>query len=73
MRFDNVKYDEITSVKHYMLKKMFEEIEAYADLNIITGRSKAMFMTKLEECFMWAGKSLKEDQEDIDKNTKERS
>jgi hypothetical protein len=62
MRFDYIKYDGLRIVKQKTLKGMFEELEDYADNNFIEGRSKSLFMTKLEECYMWAGKSLRDEQ-----------
>jgi hypothetical protein len=62
MRFDYIKYDGLRIVKQKTLKGMFEELEDYAVNNFIEGRSKSLFMTKLEECYMWAGKSLRDEQ-----------
>ncbi len=63
MRFDYINYDFLRETKQKTLKTMFEELEHYAENNISNGRCKALFMTKLEETYMWAGKALKEELE----------
>lgn len=62
MRFDYIKYDSLRDLKQKTLKGLFEEIEDFAENNFIEGRSKSLFMTKLEEAYMWAGKSLRDEQ-----------
>jgi hypothetical protein len=62
MRFDYIKYDGLRIIKQNTLKAMFEEIENYAEDNFIDSRSKSLFMTALEEAYMWAGKSLRDEQ-----------
>jgi hypothetical protein len=62
MRFEYIKYDEIRMEKQKNLKAIFEEIEDFSEHNFIEGRSKSIFLTKLEECYMWAGKSLRDEQ-----------
>lgn len=62
MRFDYIKYDGLRIIKQKTLKGMFEELEDYAEDNFINGRAKSLFITKLEECYMWAGKALRDEQ-----------
>jgi hypothetical protein len=68
MRFEYVKYDDLRNLKQMKLKEFFEEIEGYANINLIEGRAKSLFMTKLEECYMWAGKALRDEQIKENKN-----
>lgn len=60
-RFDYVKYDETSQVVQDHLKKLFTELDGILDL-LPDGRAKALCVTKLEESYMWAGKSLRDGQ-----------
>ena len=61
MRFSYVSYDEIAQEKQQRIKKLFEVLEAEID-ELEHGRAKALVMTKLEEAYMWAGKSIRDSQ-----------
>lgn len=61
-RFDYVKYDAQTAAKQEECKQFVEQLETWADLNLADGRAKALFLTKLEETYMWAGKALRDEQ-----------
>jgi len=63
MRFDSVKYDDVREKKHENLRKMFKKIDAYIEKNLMQGPSKAILQLQLESCFMWAGRTLKDEQE----------
>ena len=62
MRFDSVKFDDLRSAKLVTLKNLYEDLENYADSKLIDGRPKSLFMTKLEEAYMWAGKAFRDEQ-----------
>lgn len=58
-RFDYVKYDE-TSLRHQDLaKQSVEAVEAVIDC-LPNGRARATAYTKLEECYMWIGKAVRD-------------
>lgn len=69
-RFDYVKYDEDTVDVQNVCKALCQELEAVInnigmDNGVMTheaGRGKASALTKLEECYMWIGKALRDDQ-----------
>lgn len=58
-RFTYVKYDEKAAAKQEHFKKLFEEIEEFADKNLGNSREKALLMTALEEAYMWTGKAIR--------------
>jgi hypothetical protein len=60
-RFDYVKYDE-TAIKQ---QEVFKYQVAMLEHNIEqlgSPRAKALALTKLEECYMWIGKAIRDDQ-----------
>lgn len=61
-RFDYVKYDQRAMNIQAEIKTKFEEIEAYVNEFLPDGRAKSLLMTSLEETYMWAGKSIRDDQ-----------
>lgn len=71
-RFDYIKYDrgatEDQETAKGLVKKLESMIESigYAlptpDERKYCGRSKSLALTKLEECYMWIGKALRDDQ-----------
>jgi hypothetical protein len=61
-RFDYVKYDADIAETQAAFKGKFEELEASVDRELRDGRAKALVMTKLEEAYMWIGKSLRDHQ-----------
>lgn len=61
-RFDYVKYDE-ESVRHQdQAKRQHDDIRAFIETNLKPGRAASLAMTKLEECYMWVGKAIRDDQ-----------
>lgn len=60
-KFAYVKYDDVTSAKSAMFKKMVEDLQQQIEL-LGAGREQQTASYKLEECFMWIGKALKEEQ-----------
>lgn len=61
-RFDYVKYDEKGTALQASMKDNFTHIETLIDRNCISPRAKALALTKLEECYMWVGKAIRDDQ-----------
>lgn len=61
-RFDYVKYDEISQTKSNLLKSIFVSVEKYIDLELPNSRAKSLAITALEECYMWVGKAIRDDQ-----------
>lgn len=61
-RFDYVKYDEIATDSQAFLKNRFTDLENLIDTKTVSPRAKALAMTKLEECYMWVGKAIRDDQ-----------
>ncbi len=62
-RLDYVKWDEISETKQQIAKKMFQQLESFIDAGFGSSREKSLAITKLEESWMWIGKSIKVDQE----------
>jgi hypothetical protein len=61
MRFSYVKYDETAMKQQQELKEAFERIEALVDC-LEPGRAQSLVLTKLEEAYMWTGKSIRDSQ-----------
>lgn len=60
-RFDYVKYDEKAQLEQNNAKALFAELEAAVN-GLSSPRAKALALTKLEECYMWVGKAIRDDQ-----------
>lgn len=71
-RFDYVKYDGTASCFQQNAKEKFGELEGLIEMiknnsvprnsQVVTARSAAMALTKLEECYMWVGKAIRDEQ-----------
>ncbi len=61
-RFDYVKYDDKAYHNQACLKAKCETLEAEINDFIESPRAKALALTKLEECYMWIGKAVRDDQ-----------
>lgn len=71
-RFDYVKYDDQAIKSQDLAKDLCQQLESQilrigADIpeparGAIVGRAKATALTKLEECYMWIGKAIRDDQ-----------
>lgn len=66
-RFDYVKYDEISMNIQSSFKEDMEYLESEINLHLEDGRAKSLVLTKIEEAYMWIGKSIRDSQ--IKKNT----
>lgn len=60
-RFDYVEYDEKAQALSNERKKVSEHYEELIN-GLPNSREKSLALTKLEECFMWIGKAIREDQ-----------
>lgn len=69
-RFDYVKYDSGAMSDQEIAKKLVTNLETFIEgigyaqgtLSKECARSRALAITKLEECYMWVGKALRDDQ-----------
>jgi hypothetical protein len=62
MRFSYVKYDNESAAKQERFKRMFEDIEEFANDSLADGRTKSLLLTALEEAYMWTGKAIRDEQ-----------
>lgn len=60
-RFDYVKYDEEAITDQGVAQGAVNQLEYIIDSRISCPRSKALALTKLEECYMWIGKGIRND------------
>ncbi len=65
-RFSYVKYDAEAIAEQEAFKVKFEELEAMA-AGLKAGRAQALFLTALEEAYMWTGKAIRDEQ--IERNS----
>lgn len=61
-RFDYVKYDDIAVRDQENAKHLFTRIEQETIACLPDGRAKSLALTKLEECYMWIGKGIRDAQ-----------
>lgn len=61
-RFEYVKYDSVAGVTQKHGKKIVENLESFIESSISCPDAKAKALTKLEECYMWIGKGIRNDQ-----------
>ncbi len=61
-RFDYVKYDDQAGYDQDAFKKGVSALEALIEEKVKSPRAKALALTKLEECYMWIGKGIRDDQ-----------
>lgn len=67
-RFDYVKYDDQAIAEQGAFKNDVEFLSNRIEAACISPRAKALAITKLEECYMWIGKAIRDDQ--ISRNPK---
>ncbi len=60
-RFDYVRYDELSVHAQANAKELVSDVECLID-DLKSGRAKSLAYTKLEECYMWIGKAIRDDQ-----------
>lgn len=59
---DYIKYDNKSLELQALLKRLIVEVEYNIQKNLSSSREKSLALTRLEECWMWVGKSIKIDQ-----------
>jgi len=60
-RFNYVKYDELAAKKQERFKNVFATLELMAE-ELIDSRARSLFLTHLEEAYMWTGKAIRDEQ-----------
>ena len=60
-RFDYVAYDEQAQAQQLEAKEQAIVLESLIE-DSKSPRAKALALTKLEECYMWIGKAIRDDQ-----------
>lgn len=60
-RFDYVAYDSEASHHQQNFKDDVQTLEHHINM-LQSPRAKALALTKLEECYMWIGKAIRDDQ-----------
>lgn len=66
-RFDYIRFDEARAEKCKQFYVAFNDLEQAIEGHIKVGRSKALALTKLEECYMWIGKAIRDEQVEDEK------
>lgn len=61
-RFSYVKYDDEAVKLQEAFKKKFEDLEKLAVEYLPESRPRSLFMTALEEAYMWTGKAIRDEQ-----------
>jgi hypothetical protein len=62
-RFDYVAYDDAARSQQAALKNYCECLEASIETQLPgPGRAKSLALTKLEECYAWLGKEIRDRQ-----------
>lgn len=62
-RFDYVKYDNDSAEVQAEFKRRCQYLEEYIDLQLtVPSRARAIAINKLEECYMWIGKGIRDAQ-----------
>lgn len=62
-RLNYVAWDERSEILQQIAKKLFQETEYFVDTSFENSREKSLTITKLEETWMWLGKTIKIEQE----------
>jgi hypothetical protein len=60
-RFDYVAYDDQATKTQAYAKQMCRAMEGLIS-TLPGGRATSLALTKLEECYMWIGKAVRDDQ-----------
>jgi len=68
-RFDYVAYDRHAKTTSDVLKDHFIILDGLIDKLLSPSRARSLAETKMEECFMWVGKAIRDDQVKRDANT----
>lgn len=60
-RFDYVQYDALAVDQQKHAKELATQMESLIN-TLGKGRAQSLALTKLEECYMWIGKQIRDDQ-----------
>lgn len=60
-RFDYVAYDNAATVSQGLAKDAVTSLEFIVD-SLPRGPAQSLALTKLEECYMWIGKAIRDEQ-----------
>jgi hypothetical protein len=60
-RFDYVEFDAVACAQQAQIKTKCLELEAMI-AGVAQGRATAVALTKLEECYAWCGKAVRDEQ-----------
>jgi hypothetical protein len=60
-RFDYIGYDKTSIIQQARFKDEFIKLELYIN-EFEDSRSKKLALEKLEECYMWIGKTIRDEQ-----------
>lgn len=61
-RFDYVKYDEKAQLQQAKIKAAAEQMERLIEEHVMPGQHKQKSLQHLEECYMWCGKGIRDEQ-----------
>lgn len=70
-RFDFVQYDAKAKDDQTSVKLQCDHLEKLINERVESPRAKALALIKLEECYMWVGKAIRDDQIERSKQPKE--
>jgi len=62
IRFSYVRYDSVSTEKQEAFKAEFQKLESMAYEKLPDGRARSLFLTALEEAYMWTGKAIRDEQ-----------
>jgi hypothetical protein len=65
-RFSYVRYDQVRAEKQQEAKRLMELVESFIDKQLPKGRPASLALTALEECYMWVGKAVRDEQIAVD-------
>lgn len=68
-RLDYIKYDEKSVDLQKEAKSIAEKLEYFIFYNFKNTRASSLALTKLEECYMWIGKAIRDNQIERNKIT----
>jgi len=61
-RFDFIRYDEKAQLQQAKVKSACEMLERAIEENVMPGTRKQDALKSLEECYMWTGKAIRDEQ-----------
>lgn len=61
-RFDYVRYDDASAANQQKAKDLMQQVEAFINGDLGSGRPQSLALTHLEEVYMWIGKAIRDGQ-----------